>query len=240
MLDRANLEALYSTLRKYISTLADHSIFYGKSEARAAIFDVVKDEAALFLFLAEKVGAEEEAKAVLDKFRQAFSVDSLEAGESVNYSSKKFEELRDDVNYLKVCVNNICGVDLDSEDSFVSEEVDVEAVNSPLEDYDSSKYQKIPDSLAVFKNALNEEINLDPSVGKELGEFILRSHAYERLNKDISDGSIYIYTSKPRKNVIVKYILLGLSTIGVFASLLLLLSLGKAIYDSNSALDEIS
>lgn len=225
MLDSAKYGVLYDTMKKYVSTLVDHAIFYGTANTRDAIADAVKEEAPLFLFLARQVNAEEEANELVSKFKQTFLVETWDVREE-DYSSKKFEELSDDVNYLKVCVKNICNVDLDSAEAFVFKEKTNEAAgNATAQNYDSSKYEKIPDSLSVFRNALNEDINFDPSVGKELGDFILRSHAYERLNKDISDGSVYIYTSKPKINAIIKYILIGLSSVGAFISIFLMFAL---------------
>lgn len=218
MLDSARYGVLYSTLKKYISTLSEHSAFYDRAESRESIADVVKEEAPLFLFLATQANAEEEAQAILSKFKEVFLVDSLEAGGDHDYSNKSFEELNDDVNYLRVCVKNICELDLDN--------LDVQTLKKeegPIKNYNSSKYQTIPDSLAAFRHALNEDISFDPSVSREIGDFLLRSHAYERLNKDINDGSVYIYTSKPRINAIIKYVLIGLSVLGACVSAFLLI-----------------
>lgn len=76
MLDSARYGVLYSTLKKYISTLSEHPSFYDRAESRESIADAVKEEAPLFLFLASQANAEEEAQAILSKFKEVFLVDS--------------------------------------------------------------------------------------------------------------------------------------------------------------------
>ncbi len=186
--------------------------FSSKKEYRDVIVPAVQSIFPLFLFLANESFQKPAAEDLIRKFNEVFSVDVDHEIVVVDYSEKEEYELKDEINYLRVCVKNISGFDLDEED----------LSSLKKEEEKTTKYTKRIDSVSIFRNILNEDFETDRNskVNKLFDDLLLKTHAYDRLSQDIRDGSVYIYKSKPKRNVFIKYLLTFLLSLGIFSSLL--------------------
>lgn len=209
MLSIAECRDLHLIMKRYLDSLLENKFFYGNLDYRENISAVVRNEIPLFKFLSSKLGEDKSYQEMVDRFKEFFLLDISEVQIDPSYEDKDFNSIKDDINYLKVCIQNICKVDLDNLDK---EKMSAEELNF--------NFEEKSDAEAVFNNLLDEDVTVgDGTLDQEFGNLILKSHAYERLNKDINDGNVYIYKTKPKINVVLKYLLFVFSTLGAVCSL---------------------
>lgn len=209
--------SLFFKLEKYIQLLVDGKIFSAKKEYKEMVISLVQEITPLFLFLADETFRVREANELLERFNSIYGLEESTSSSAVDYSEKEEYEIKDEINYLRVCVKNISGFDLDETNLAFLKKEEEKIV----------RYSKKPDAVTVFRNILNEDFDTDSSskVNKIFDDLVLKTHAYDRLNRDIRDGSIYIYKTKPKRNVFIKYFLSGIFSTGACFSFLHLILL---------------
>lgn len=198
----------YDKLFKYLSKLVLGRKFFSVERTREALKEGIESSFSLLLWIANKAGKNSaEIYALFDKYKENYFQEEAKIVEQ-SYEINNEEELSDEVNYLKVCVSNVCNLDLDS----ISEE---ELAKEP--------YEPKPSASAVYRNFFNT-LDVNAPVGKVVDDLILRSHAWERLKHDIRSGTIYIYKTKPKRNLVIKLIIGYLLYFGALTALALLVS----------------
>ncbi|OAL09872.1 hypothetical protein A6V39_04840 [Candidatus Mycoplasma haematobovis] len=198
----------YVRLFKYLDQLVLGRKFFASESTRAALKDAIESSFSLLIWIANKSNkSSSEVYALFDKYKENYFANEAKIVNE-KYEINSDEELNDYVNYLRICVQNVCDLDLDN----LSEE---ELAKEP--------YEEKPNATVVYKNFFNT-LDVNAPVGKVVDDLILRSHAWERLKEDIRSGAIYIYKTKPKRNVIIKIILSYLLFFGAITALTLLVS----------------
>ncbi|CBY92128.1 conserved hypothetical protein [Mycoplasma haemofelis str. Langford 1] len=199
----------YERLKGYLSDVVEGSTFFSNEEYRNALKPVIKSSFTLAYWLAAKCEKSvDEVLGLFRKYKENYfaSEDSLELKE---FNIQDISEVKDEINYLRVCVLNICEIDLDNYER--------EEIHKTFR-----IYPKETDASAVYKNFFN--ISSSDKPGQTVDDLILRSHAYQRLNEDINGGTVYIYKTRPKRNIYIKIFLSWFLFFGILVSFALLAS----------------
>ncbi|WP_391591964.1 hypothetical protein MCAV_01230 [[Mycoplasma] cavipharyngis] len=212
MINDATLNSEQVKLKKYLEILLTSQLIVNdlkNSELKQTLLKALN----IFYYLSEKIGRLSEARKIIEQYN-SFSEEKFVLSKNISYQEDY--QLIDDVNYLNVFIKNVYGEEITSlkkiepnkdldansldNNSFVkSNQFDQNNINN------KTKSEQIQESYSAFNGfGFGTNKNLRQVFDETSKSLFLQ----QQIQKEISNGSLYIYKTKPREIIFLKYLLL--------------------------------
>lgn len=223
----------HEKLNNWIDKFFTFSQFINTARNEAHEKDILVYTFEIFYWLSKQIQKTEYIEKYKAKINEFFE-EGLFIDENKKLEIENVDELHDHINYIKIWFQNTYAIDIDTATAKDFEK-------KVIAEKKNNEGPKIDNAAAVYNNIFKVQ-NIDAlheHAENNLEDLIKRTKALEALNKEIYNGKIYIYKTKPLWNPRLKVILSLLLFLGIGISLLLMFIILSKISMQRTVIDDV-